>query len=191
MSDDFGTPSFHQLENRNYLSPTGFYFTVVRAPKVGFFGTQINVPSLNLPEAVQSTYLKDIPRAGDKMSFEDLTLTFMVDEDLVNFMEIQNWMRGLGYPESLDEIYEWQKKTNDYDYPSSYQNEGALNLYSDATLLIYNSQQTPHMKVTFEDVWPSNLTLLQFDSQLTTEQFLRASVTFKYKIYNIEEVLCC
>ena len=106
-------------------------------------------------------------------------------------MEIQNWMRGLGYPESLNEIYDWQKKTNDYDYPSSYQNEGALNLYSDATLLIYNSAQNPHMKVTFEDVWPSNLTLLQFDSQLTTEQFLRASVTFKYKIYNIEEVLCC
>lgn len=191
MSDDFGTPSFHQLENRNYLFPTGFYFTVVRAPKVGFFGTQINVPSIDLPEAIQATYLKDIPRAGDKMNFQDLTLTFMVDEDLVNFMEIQNWMRGLGYPESLDEIYEWQRKTNDYDYPNSYRNEGSLNLYSDATLLIYNSQQVPHMKVTFEDVWPSNLTLLQFDSQLTTEQPIKASVTFKYKIYNIEEVLCC
>ena len=191
MADEFGTPSFHQLENRNYLSPTGFYFTVVRAPKVGFFGTQINVPSIDLPEATQVNYLKNIPRAGDKMSFQDLTLTFMVDEDLVNFMEIQNWMRGLGYPESLDEIYDWQQKTNDYDYPNSYQYEGNLNLYSDATLLIYNSQQVPHMKVVFEDVWPSNLTLLQFDSQLSTEQFLKASVTFKYKVYNIEEVLCC
>ena len=191
MSEDIGSPTFHQLENRNYLSPTGFYFTVVRAPKVGYFGTQINVPSINLPEATQVNYLKNIPRAGDKMSFEDLTLTFMVDEDLVNFMEIQNWMRGLGFPESLTEIYDWQEKTNNYDYPNSYQYEGGLNLYSDGTLLIYNSQQIPHMKVTFEDLWPSNLTLLQFDSQLNTEQFLKASVTFKYKVYNIEEVVCC
>lgn len=191
MSDDFGTPSFHQLENRNYLSPTGFYFTVVRAPKVGFFGTQINLPAIDLPEATQVNYLKNIPRAGDKMSFQDLTLTFIVDEDLVNFMEIQRWMRGLGYPESLEEIYEWEKKTNDYDYPSNYQHENRLNLYSDGTLLIYNSQQIPHMKVVFEDLWPSNLTLLQFDSQLSTEQFIKASVTFKYKIYNIKEVICC
>ena len=191
MPEDSRTPSFHQLENRNYLSPTGFYFTVVKAPKVGFFGTQINVPTINLPEATQPTYLKDIPRAGDKMSFEDLTLTFMVDEDLVNFMEIQNWMRGLGYPESLQEIYRWQNKSTEVDYPNSYRDEGGLNLFSDGTLLIYNSQQTPHMKVTFKDLWPSNLTLLQFDSQLTTEQFLRASVTFKYTIYNIEEVVCC
>jgi hypothetical protein len=163
----------------------------VKAPKVGFFGTQINVPTINLPEATQPTYLKNIPRAGDKMSFEDLSLTFMVDEDLVNFMEIQNWMRGLGYPESLQEIYRWQNKTTEVDYPNSYRDEGGLNLFSDGTLLIYNSQQTPHMKVTFKDLWPSNLTLLQFDSQLTTEQFLRASVTFKYTIYNIEEVVCC
>ena len=28
----------------------------------------------------------------------------MVDEDLVNYMEIQNWIRGLGFPESLNEF---------------------------------------------------------------------------------------
>lgn len=188
---EVGTPTFHQLENRNYLSPTGFYFTVIRAPKVGFFGTQINVPSLDLPQATQVNYLRDIPRPGDKMNFQDLTLTFMVDEDLVNFMEIQNWIRGIGYPESLNEIYDWQSKTNNYDYPDSHRGESGLNLFSDGTLLIYNSQQVPHMKVTFEDLWPSNLTLLEFDSQLTSEQPLKASVTFKYKMYNIEEVVCC
>ena len=62
--------------------------------------------------AVQPTYLKDIPIPGDKMEFEDLSVRFLVDENLENYMEIQNWMRGLGFPESLQEIYDLQDQKN-------------------------------------------------------------------------------
>ena len=68
------------------------------------------MPGLDLGVATQATYLTDIPRAGEKLTFGDLTLTFLVDEDLSNYLEIQNWMRGLGFPESLDQIYDWQSK---------------------------------------------------------------------------------
>ena len=27
----------------------------------------------------------------------------MVDENLTNYMEIQNWIRGLGYPEAISQ----------------------------------------------------------------------------------------
>ena len=191
MSDVQGIPTFNQISNRNYLSPAGFFFTVTRAPKVGFFGTQINVPALDLSVATQTNYLRDVPRPGEKMEFGDLTLSFMVDEDLVNYNEIQNWMRGIGFPESLNEIYDWQKKTEAYDYPHTYQHEGDLNLFSDGTLLIYNSAQNPHIKVVFQNLFPVNLTLLPFDSQITDESYIKASVTFKYTVYNITDIICC
>ena len=38
------------------------------------------------------------------MDFGDLSLRFLVDEDLTNYMEIQKWMRGLGFPESLTRV---------------------------------------------------------------------------------------
>jgi hypothetical protein len=41
---------------------------------------------------------------GDKILFEDFSLRFLVDENLENYMEIHNWIRGLGFPESLEEI---------------------------------------------------------------------------------------
>ncbi len=151
----------------------------------------INVPALDLGVATQPNYLRDIPRPAEKLDFGDLTLTFMVDEDLVNFNEIQRWMRGLGFPESLDEIYKWQEQTEVYDYPNNYQHEGDLNLYSDGTLTIYNSAQQPSFKVVFENLFPVNLTLLQFDAQVTDETAISASVTFKYTIYNIREIECC
>ncbi len=192
MSDNnSGVPNFRQLENRNYLSPTGFYFSVVRAPKVGFFGYQVNVPGLDLGVAIQPNYLTDIPRPGEKITFGDLTLTFLVDEDLVNYLEIQNWMRGIGFPESLNQIYEWQRKDAPSSYPGNYKDDLDLNLFSDGTLAIYNSADNPNFKVEFQNLFPYALSPLQFDSQISDVRYLSATASFKYTIYNIEDVICC
>jgi len=184
-------PTITQLTNRNYLAPTGFYFTVNRAPLVGYFGTEVNVPGLDLSVATQPNYLTNIPRPGEKIQFGDLNLTFLVDEDLVNYNEIQKWMRGLGFPESLQQIYDWQTEEKPQNYPSNYKDEADLNLFSDGTLLIYNSTDNPNFKVIFRDMWPSSLSPLQFDSKVGDVQYLSATVTFKYTIYNIERVICC
>ena len=93
-----------QIENRNFLAPTGFKFNLKRSPKVAFFCNEANIPDLNLGVAIQPNYLRDIPTPGDKIDFGDLSLRFLVDENLENFMEIQNWIRGLGYPESVQEF---------------------------------------------------------------------------------------
>ena len=95
----------NQIQNRNFLTPAGFKFTLNRAPKVAFFGNSANIPGMTLGIANQPSYLKDIPTPGDRIEFDDFTIRFMVDENLENYMEIQNWIRGLGYPESLKEIY--------------------------------------------------------------------------------------
>ena len=101
-----GTP----IDNRNFLAPTGFKFSLKRSPGVAFFCNQANIPSLDLGIATQPSYLKDIDVPGDKIQFGDLTLRFLVDEDLVNYMEIQNWIRGLGYPETLQEFDRLEKE---------------------------------------------------------------------------------
>ena len=167
-----------QIDNRNFLSPTGFQFTLNRTPKVVYFGNRVNIPGLSLGVANQPTYLKDIPIPGDKLEFDDLTLTFLIDEDLKNYIEIQNWMRGLGFPESLTEIYDLQKED---DYPDS----KLMNIYSDATLIILSSQQNPKLKVEFKDVFPYSLTTLDFDATATDIEYFTAEVSFKYSIYNI------
>lgn len=186
-----GKPTFCEIENRNFLSPLGFHFSVVRAPLAAFYGTKVNIPSMDLSVATQPNYLTDIPRAGEKIEFGDLTFEFLVDEDMKNYMEIQTWMRGLGFPESLNEIYEWQKQKEDHDYPDNYRDENYLNLYSDGTLTIYNSANVPHFKVVFENMFPYRLSTLEFDSTLTEEIYLKAQVSFKYTIYNIRDIKCC
>ena len=81
------------ITNRNFLSPVGFKFALKRSPAVAFFCNEANIPSMDLGVAEQPTYLKNIPTPGDKIQFGDLNLRFLVDEDLKNYMEIQNWIR--------------------------------------------------------------------------------------------------
>ena len=86
-----------QIQNRNFLQPTGFKFTLNRSPKTSFFCQSANIPGMTLGVAAQPTYLRDIPTPGDKIEFEDLNLRFLVDENLENYMEIYTWIRGLGF----------------------------------------------------------------------------------------------
>ena len=174
-----GTP----IDNRNFLSPTGFKFGLKRSPGVAFFCNQANIPSLDLGVAEQPSYLKDIPLPGDKMQFGDLNLRFLVDEELVNFMEIQNWMRGLGFPESLAEF-------NDL------KNEAILgpmgkstdDVYSDGTLQILSSNLIPKFQVVFNDLFPYSLSTVTFDATDTDIEYFTADVAFKYTIYEITDL---
>lgn len=176
-----GNPYDKQVENRNFLSPLGFKFTLNRAPKVAFFGNSANIPSMTLGVAVQTNYLKDIDTPGDKIIFEDFNLRFLVDENLENYMEIYNWIRGLGYPESLQEIYDFQTSNPVFQQPDKSQ----MNLYSDGTLQVLTSKENPNFKINFKDMWPYSLSTLQFDATSEDIQYFTADVTFKYTIYNI------
>ena len=173
-----------QIENRNFLAPTGFKFQLNRTPKVTYIGNALNIPAIDLGVAEQPTYLRDIPLPGEKLDFSDFSLRFLVDEGLENYMEIQNWMRGLGFPESLKEIYDFQKGSPDISQP----NKSQLNLYSDGTLTILNSNNIPKFKLIFENLFPINLTTLEFDATQTDLEYFTAEVTFKYTIYNIRDI---
>ncbi len=170
-----------QIENRNFLSPTGFQFIMNRAPKVSYFGNQVSIPSMTLGVAVVPNYLKDIPLPGETVDFEDFTLRFLVDENLENYMEIQHWIRGLGFPESLTETYKYQKEKSDLSQPARSQ----LNLYSDGTLTVLDSNNRPKFKVIFQNMFPYNLTTLDFDATQTDLEYFTAEVSFKYTIYDI------
>ena len=170
-----GTP----LENRNFLSPTGFRFSIKRCPAATFFCNKANIPSLDLGVAQQPTYFKDIDRPGEKIEFGDLTITFLVDEDLVNYMEIQKWIRGLGYPESLGQFAEMEKEAiigPDGKYSD---------IFSDGTLQILSNNQIPKYNVVFQGLWPYTLSTLTFDATDTDIEYFTADVSFKYTIYNL------
>lgn len=176
-----GNAFTNQVQNRNFLSSVGFRFTLNRARKVSFFANQANLPGMNLGVTEQPSYLKNIDIPGDKIAFNDFTLRFLVDENLENYMQIHKWMRGLGYPDSLRDIFDLQVEgDNTIGYDSR-----SMNIYSDGTLQVVNSSNRVQFEVVFEDMFPYDLSDLQFDATSQETEYFTAEVSFKYTIYNI------
>ncbi len=175
-----GNPFLNQITNRNFLSPLGFKFTLAKYPKVDFFSNQVNIPGFDLGVAIQPTYLKDIPIPGDKLSYGDFSIRFIIDEDMENYLIVHNWMRGFGYPESLEEysnlIKEEKIKSNKISASVG---------QSDGTVIIYNSNLNPTVKATFRGMFPVSLSPISFDSTDSTVNYATAEVTFKYTIFAI------
>ena len=92
-------------------------------------------------------------------------------------MSIHNWMTGIGYPESLGNFK--TEVTKD---------DGSMDLnqqFSDGSLTIQNSNYRTTAVVKFKDLFPIELTSLEFDTGVTDIQYFTAEATFKYLVYNI------
>ena len=141
--------SSRQIENRNFLSPNGFRFALRRCPQAYCILLQSGKHTrFNIWCSYTATYLKDIPVPGDKIEFGDLNLRFLVDEDLGNYMEIQKWIRGLGYPDSL--ISEFELLEAQAEVFGRYSNDQD-NIYSDGTLSILSSNLVPKFQIFFRN----------------------------------------
>ena len=167
----------NQISNRNFLSPVGFKFTLSKDPKIAFFCNSAKIPEINLGSATQPTYLKNLDIPGDKLSYGDFGLRFLVDENLENYMAVHNWLTGLGYPETTAQFKDLT--TNE---------DGVRDLneqFSDGSLHILNSNFRDVAIVKFRDLYPTQLTSLEFQASDTDITYFTAEVSFKYTVYNI------
>lgn len=161
--------------NQNYLQQDGFIFVIKKCPTVQFFTQQLNVPGLSLPPTEQPNPFIKIPIAGDHIEFEDLNLTFKVDEDLKNWSELYNWIVGQGYPDDYDQ------------YKQLYKTDKILNegLTSDISVISTSNIKNPNIEIVFRHAFPIYLSGFNFDTTSPDVQLLSASVSFKYQKFDI------
>src|SRR5210317_1358960 len=184
---------------QDYASPTQFKFSIIKLPKVEYFCTAINIPGIQLGSTDQPTPLKDIPIPGDKLTYDTLTMTFMVDENLENYQEIHGWLVGLGFPRDYRECRTLANSGDDR-FPGSsnsvstepgkvkYGSPNVGGTYSDATLTVLTSKNNAVCEVRFRDIYPTVLSGLNYDQQSGDVDYLTASVTFNYNIYDFATV---
>jgi hypothetical protein len=184
----------------DYASPTQFKFNIIKLPKVEYFCTSVNIPGISLiGDLTMPTPLRDIPLPGEKLNYRPLSMSFLVDENLVNYREIHGWLTGLGFPKSHTEFATLQASGEDR-YPTTTSNissevgqpkygpgsEGGI--YSDAILTILTSKNNPVMEVRFSDVYPTSLSGLSYDQQAEDVAYLNATIEMEYKLYEFAEV---
>ena len=166
-----------QIQNRNFLSGVAFKFNLAKFPKVDFFSNSARIPELSLELAQQASYLKNIAVPGERLTYGDFTLRFLVDENMENYKSVYDWLTGLGFPETTKEFADIIKDSDGQTDPKE--------AFCDGTLRILNSNYREVAKVKFSDLFPVSLTSLDFDATNTDVQFFTAEATFKYTLYKL------
>jgi len=162
--------------NINPLSPNGFLFNIQKLPKISFFCQSVNLPGITLgaPEFVTPFNIAPIP--GETLTYDQLTVQFLVDENMENYQTIYNWIVALGFPESYDQYITFTgNDTANYS-------ELAKN-YSDATLQILTGNNNVAKSVQFIDLFPIGIDSLQFAGTNNDVQYLIGNATFRYGFY--------
>ena len=103
-----------------------------------------------------------------KLDFDELSITFVIDEDMNNWLEIFNWMRSSTNVENYEE----------FRSPNTH--------LSTANLIILNSAKNPKINVTFEGLYPRTLGSIDFSTTLVDPEPFQCTATFAYRNYNIE-----
>jgi hypothetical protein len=158
----------------NYLSPIEFEFSVKRLPNVSFFIQRATVPGISIASVQQPTPFNLVYHSPDKMDFQELQITFIVDEEMKNYSEIYNWMIGLAFPRSYSEFSSLRDDEN--------------GLYSDISLLVKNSHKNPNIQFTFINAFPTTLSEVQLDTTQTDVIYPEVSVSFRYDSFSLKAV---
>ena len=179
----------------DYASPTQFKFQLLKLPKVEYFCTSVNIPGVSLSNIDIATPLKSIPVPGTILNYGDLEMSFLVDENLENYREIHGWLTGLGFPRDHKQAKTLVDAAKDR-FPTGGKSDAITDagkvtgspmplgpVFSDATLNVLTSKNTANIEVRFSDMFPVSLSALNFNQQANDVDYLSASVTMKYKIY--------
>ena len=188
------SPLSRQPTVTDYSSPTQFRFGINQLPKVEFFTTSANLPGISLGELIIPTPYTDIPIVGDKITYENLSISFIVDEFLENYISIHNWLIGIGFPSDRQQFTTFRSTTSNTSIAGGGGNTdiGKVGkttadrpLYSDATLTILSNKNNPIVEVRYSDMFPVSLSGLDYNSQEADVDYLTATIDFRYKLYEI------
>jgi len=152
-----------QPRNLNQLNAVAFRLVFNRMPEIEYSCQSVSIPSLILGGPVLvPTPLSDTPNPGDKITFDNLTINFIVDEDLSNYKEVYSWITGLGFPESFDQFTQLDELT------------------SDATVITLTNNMQPNAQFKFRDCFPVSLGNIDFSTTNTDMDPIVVGASFSF-----------
>lgn len=150
-------------ETTDYLSVNKYKILIHKYPNVEFFAQRIPIPTVTLGSTIQFTNREhDIKIPGDKVEYEDLIVSFIVDENMDTFKEILDWLQMAAADElAHDEIF------------------------SDISIISLTNNSNANKIFKFYNAWPQTITNILLDVTTTEDQPPTVDVIFKYTHFTL------
>jgi hypothetical protein len=158
----------------NYLSPLEFIVIVKRLPNVQFYTQRTIIPNISVAPIEYSTPFKPVYQTGDRLQYSELNFTFILNEDMSNYIEIYDWMKGTSFPENFNQYKQLEESNN--------------GIKSDISIKILNSNKNPTIQVDYYDCFPTDLSEITLDTTQTDVVYPEATATFRYNYFTITKL---
>lgn len=170
--------------NVNFLSPIEFKLVLNRLPNVEFFVKSAAVPGMNSGTVERPTPFKNIYEPGNKLAYEEFTVSVICDENMTSFKEISDWLVAVTSPDNFAQYAGLNPNT--YGSGGESVNQQAEGVKSDGSLIILNSNKNANVTIKFEDMFPVSIGSIQLDTAGTDLTPPTFDITFRYNKYTIE-----
>ena len=167
--------------NTALLQSTKFRVTFDRLPGTTFFCQTANFPGVSLTEIQRPTPFVDLYSPGEKAIYDVFNITFMVDEYLSGWLEIHDWIRAMTFPEKFEEYLHLQKQSRYVGNPKTPQ-------FSDASLTLLSSSNTPTWRFKLIDCFPTSISAFVMSAQDSPDNIVTADATFRFAYFNVEKL---
>lgn len=162
-------------ENTSILQSTKFTFLFPDKPFLKYFCQTVIIPSVSTNVISVPTPFSDTYRHGEKLSYDPLVITALIDEDLRVWQETYNWLKSLTRPTSFDE------------YPRKSLRDPTP-LYFDGYLTVNTNANKPNIRFHFHNCHPSDIGSINFDTKVDADTIPTCDFTFRYDGYEVERI---
>ena len=162
------------LNNLNFLQPTSFQLSIDRKhfSNLQFFCQTVLHPALSSNSIeVPFRRIATVPFAADKLTFTELTVIIIVDENLNSYTEMYNWMQRI--VQTPDRV----PTKRDTTKPPT---------YCDMTLSILSSHNNKIRTIKYNDAIPTSLGDMTLESTSGDVQFITFPATFRFSTFELK-----
>ena len=166
----------HTPENTSILQQTKFTFFIPDKPFLKYFCQTVSIPAVTTAEIAVPNQHSPIYVHGEKLIYEPMTITAIMDEDLRVWEETYKWLSSLTRPQSAQQ------------YPRQTKRDVRVPLYFDGILTINTNSNNPNLRFKFINCHPISIGMINFDTKVDADSIPTADFTFRYDYYEVERL---
>ena len=170
MSNDFFTVDNLNINSYNVVIP--------KLPDFNFKVKNVDLPACNVTGVEVPTPMQKMMVGGDTVHYDELTFTFIVDENLYNYCSIYNWLVGLGFPSSFEEFKELLASGVNVYNPN--RRSYTIGETSDINLQILTNHKNPNIEVKYLNAFPVSLSGFSLGNSNTDNETITATASFRF-----------
>lgn len=162
-------------ENFNLFQPTGFRVMIERQnyPNFQFFAQSVNHPGATLSAAEAPTpRINSVPFPGDALTFGEVSINILLDEDFEAYIEIYSWLRRL--------------IESNYVTPLEAINSGEPASNADISVIALTSHNNKNRIIKYRDAIPTMLGDIQFEASNSGVEYIVCTASFRFSYFDIE-----